>query len=248
MKKKILCVIISAVMVVGALAGCGSSSDTSNSNKGKSSKIEQTILTELIPGETTAEETLKWFNDNALVPVTDEVWTPKLVDNNIPAYSKSSDTFLGYKCFYERFSYVDPYGNGKTGNELGLPDDVLTNYVVCVTFKDRDEFKEGKEKIEEYVKSLSETKAVNDYYYKDDKAAMLVKDDEKYATVIVVDTNELAYVSGNGTEGLDTDGCFDTIVSIRYEVYGNEHTSDWELPDGTKFDLKCKDFVQSNQQ
>ena len=108
MKKKILCAIVSAVMAVGTLAGCGSSSsnpssDTADKDNDKSSKVEQTILTELIPGETTAEETRKWFQDNGLDTETDYNWQPAFADNEIPYLSKSSDTFLGYKCFYVRF-------------------------------------------------------------------------------------------------------------------------------------------------
>ena len=258
MKKKILCVIISAVMVVGALAGCGSSSDSSSSsglsssssssstadNDRGSSKVEQTILTELIPGETTAEETLKWFNDNALVPETNGNWIPAFADNNIPYLSKSSDTFLGYKCFYVKFNYVGTDG-AKESYEAGLEDKTLSGYEVYVTFKDRDDFKAGKEKIEEYVKSLSSTKAVHDASITGDKASTLIKDDDKYATAISLYTEDLATVSNNDCKDLDMSNCFDTVICIYYKTYVD--LSNWELPDGTKFDLKCKDFVQSNQ-
>ena len=46
MKKKILCAIMSAVMVVGTLVGCGSTSK----------KVESTILTELTPGVSTKDD------------------------------------------------------------------------------------------------------------------------------------------------------------------------------------------------
>lgn len=248
MKKKILCAIVSAVMVVGALTGCGSSSSgslssTADDNRG-SSKVEQTILTEQIPGETTAEETLKWFNDNALVSETNGNWTPAFADNEIPYLSKSSDTFLGYKCFYVKFDYVGTDG-AKESYEAGLEDKTLSSYKVCVTFKDRDDFKEGKKKIEEYVKSLSSTKAVHDASNTGDKGFTLITDKDNYATAIGLDIEDLTWVSNNYCKDLDMGDCFDTVICISYQTHVD--LSDWELPDGTKFDLKCKDFVQSNQ-
>lgn len=264
MKKKILCVIISAVMVVGALAGCGSSSDSSSSsssssdsssssgsssstadNNGGSSKVEQTILTELIPGETTAEETKKWFQDNGLAIETDYDWQPAFADNEIPYLSKSSDTFLGYKCFYVQFDYVGTNGQ-EYDYEKGLEDKTLTNYIVYITFKDRDDYKVGKEKIEEYIQSLSETKAVHEGRTSGVKDWTLIKDKDKYATMISLEVDDLTWASNNYCKGLDMSDCFDTVLALNYGVDKGTF-SNWELPDGTKFDLKCKDFVQSNK-
>lgn len=250
MKKKILCAIMSAVMVVGTLVGCGSSSsnpssDTADKDNDKSSKVEQTILTELIPGETTAEETKKWFQDNGLATETNGNWQPAFADNEIPYLSKSSDTFLGYKCFYVRFDYVGTDG-AKEYYEAGLDDETLSSYKVCVTFKDREDYKAGKEKIEEYIKSLSSTKAVQvgrDGNVED--STILIKDKDKYATMIISDVKDLTWISNNYCKGLDMSDCFDTVLCISYQTH--VELSDWILPDGTKFDLKCKDFVQSNQ-
>lgn len=248
MRKKILCAIMSAVMVVGALTGCGSSSsnpssDTVDKDNDKSSKVEQTILTELIPGETTAEETKKWFQDNGLSVKTNGEWEQAFSDSNIPYYSKSSDTFLGYKCFYVLFNYVGA-DDRKEDYEKGLDDETLSSYVVYVTFKDRDDYKAGKEKIEEYIKSLSSTKATNENDNGD--TSILIKDEDKYATAIGLYVKDLSSVTNSyHYEGLDADGCFDTVLGIGY--YSNPYLNGWELPDGTKFDLKCKDFVQSNK-
>lgn len=245
MKKQILCLAMSVITMLGVMTGCGSSSSTADNNGG-SSKIEQTILTELIPGETTAEETLKWFNDNTLVSETetDGYWDAYFTDNGIPYLSKSSDTFLGYKCFYVQFDYVGTNGQ-EYDYEKGLDDKTLSSYKVCVTFKDREDYKEGKEKIEEYIKSLSDTKAVHDASNTGDKRFTLVADKENYATAIDLYAKDLTWVSSNYCKGLDMSDCFDTVLCISYQTHVD--LSDWELPDGTKFDLKCKDFVQSNQ-
>lgn len=249
MKKKILCVIVSAVMAVGTLVGCSSSSsnpssDTVDKDNDKSSKVEQTILTELIPGETTAEETRKWFRDNGLDTETDYDWQPAFADNEIPYLSKSSDTFLGYKCFYVRFDYVGT-NEQEHDYEKGLEDKTLSSYKVCVTFKDREDYKAGKEKIEEYIKSLSSTKAVHDASNIGDKGFTLITDKDKYATAIGLYVEDLTWISNNYCKGLDMSDCFDTVLCISYQTHVD--LSNWELPDGTKFDLKCKDFVQSNQ-
>lgn len=247
MKKKILCVIVSAVMVLGTLVGCGSSSsnpssDTVDKDNDKSSKVEQTILTELIPGETTAEETKKWFQDNALVTKTNGDWVSEFSDYFVPYYSKSSDTFLGYKCYYVKFDYVGTNGSKKS-YEAGLDDETLSSYAMYVTFKDRDDFKAGKEKIEEYVKSISDTKSVLDGYTWG--SCVLMKDEEKYSSAISVYTEDLTSVSNNDCKDLDLGDCFDTVLCVYYKT--ETMLSGWVTPDGTKFDLKCKDFVQSNQ-
>lgn len=248
MKKKILCAIVSAVMAVGALTGCDSSSsnpssDTVDKDNDKSSKVEQTILTELIPGETTAEETKKWFQDNALVTETDGYWGAYFTDNGIPSSSKSSDTFLGYKCFYTLFDYVGSL-DSKKDYEAGLEDKTLKGYTIFVTFTDRDDFKAGKEKIEEYVNSLSDTKATNEYINSD--TSILIKDKDKYATRVDIKILDLETASYNDCDGLTTGDYYDTVLAVTY-VVNDFPFVDWILPDGTKFDLKCKDFVQSNQ-
>lgn len=248
MKKKILCAIVSAVMAVGALTGCDSSSsnpssDTVDKDNDKSSKVEQTILTELIPGETTAEETKKWFQDNALVTETDGYWGAYFTDNGIPSSSKSSDTFLGHKCFYTLFDYVGSL-DSKKDYEAGLEDKTLKGYTIFVTFTDRDDFKAGKEKIEEYVNSLSDTKATNEYINSD--TSILIKDKDKYATRVDIKILDLETASYNDCDGLTTGDYYDTVLAVTY-VVNDFPFVDWILPDGTKFDLKCKDFVQSNQ-
>lgn len=248
MKKKILCAIVSAVMAVGTLVGCSSSSsnpssDTVDKDNDKSSKVEQTILTELIPGETTAEETRKWFQDNALVTETDGYWGAYFTDNGIPSSSKSSDTFLGYKCFYTLFDYVGSL-DSKKDYEAGLEDKTLKGYTIFVTFTDRDDFKAGKEKIEEYVNSLSDTKATNEYINSD--TSILIKDKDKYATRVDIKILDLETASYNDCDGLTTGDYYDTVLAVTY-VVNDFPFVDWILPDGTKFDLKCKDFVQSNQ-
>lgn len=235
-------------MVVGTLVGCGSSSsnpssDTVDKDNDKSSKVEQTILTELIPGETTAEETKKWFQDNALVTETDGYWGAYFTDNGIPSSSKSSDTFLGYKCFYTLFDYVGSL-DSKNDYEAGLEDKTLKGYTILVTFTDRDDFKAGKEKIEEYVNSLSDTKATNEYINSD--TSILIKDKDKYATRVDIKITDLETASYNDCDGLTTGDYYDTVLAVTY-VVNDFPFVDWILPDGTKFDLKCKDFVQSNQ-
>lgn len=248
MKKKILCLAMSVIMMVGVMTGCGSSSsnpssDTVDKDNDKSSKVEQTILTELIPGETTAEETKKWFQDNALVTETDGYWGAYFTDNGIPSSSKSSDTFLGYKCFYTLFDYVGSL-DSKKDYEAGLEDKTLKGYTIFVTFTDRDDFKAGKEKIEEYVNSLSDTKATNEYINSD--TSILIKDKDKYATRVDIKIMDLETASYNDCDGLTTGDYYDTVLAVTY-VVNDFPFVDWILPDGTKFDLKCKDFVQSNQ-
>lgn len=240
MKKKILCLAMSVITMVGVMTGCGSSSSTADNARG-SSKVEQTILTELIPGETTAEETKKWFQDNDLTIETYCDWGDSY--NEIPYSSNSSDTFLGYKCFYTLFDYVGSLGD-KIDYETGLEDKTLEMYTVLVTFKDRDDFKAGKEKIEEYVNSLSDTKATNEYI--DSDTSILIKDKDKYATRVDLKIMDLEAASYYDCDGLTTGDYYDTVLAVTYTVNDFPFV-DWILPDGTKFDLKCKDFVQSNQ-
>lgn len=151
---------------------------------------------------------------------------------------------MGYKCFYVKFDYVGT-DEAKEFYEAGLEDKILSSYKVCVTFKDRKDYKAGKEKIEEYIKSLSETKAVHEGRTKGIKDWTLIKDKDKYATLITLDIDDLTWVSNNYCKGLDMSDCFDTVLCISYQTHVD--LSNWELPDGTKFDLKCKDFVQSNK-
>lgn len=251
MKKKILCAIVSAVMAVGTLVGCSSSSsnpssDTVDKDNDKSSKVEQTILTELIPGETTAEETKKWFQDNDIITETDGGWKAEFTDNFIPYYSKAADTFLGYNCYYGNFQYVNEHEDRENDASFaGLDDDTITRYSIFVVFKDRDDFKEGKKKIENYVKSLSSTKAVHDADTYGDKASILIKDEDKYATEISILPKELRVCTSGYLKEVDTTGYYETTLMITFSA--KTDIRDWELPDGTKFDLKCKDFVQSNK-
>ena len=67
MKKRILCAIMSAVMVVGMMTGCGSSSeDTSSKSSGVTKKVEveDSVLTKLTPGKSTKEDVEEFLDDN----------------------------------------------------------------------------------------------------------------------------------------------------------------------------------------
>ena len=147
MRKKILCVAMSVIMTVGTLVGCGSSSG---------GKVESTILTELTPGVSTAEDVKTYFKEHDLAYEKN--------DNDYPTGATTTDKFLGYETAYSPIDY--------------WKDDTIGEYYLYVTFKDVDEYKQGVDKVKEYLKSIS----FEDAEEKDDYTAYKVKgkDDNKY--------------------------------------------------------------------
>lgn len=123
MRKKILCAIMSAVMIVGALTGCGSSSgDTSK-------ETEESIMTQIIPGESTADELESYLQNKGIV------W-----ENNTkgqPQNCTNTDYFLGHEAQFSDFDYA----NGK-----------VYAYRVEVAFKNVDDYKTGLNETKEYFK------------------------------------------------------------------------------------------------
>lgn len=84
MKKKILCAIVSAVMVVGALAGCGSSNTSM-----KKDKVESSIFTEITPGKSTREDLKKYYDNNGITYDADS------------CKMTNTDIFLGHEYYVE---------------------------------------------------------------------------------------------------------------------------------------------------
>lgn len=131
MKKKILCVIVSAVMVVGTLVGCGSSSG---------SKAESTILTEIIPAKSTAEDVENYIKEHNL---TYEVRENGHHAAGNPSETTTTDKFLDYEANYE-FNYSRK------------DEDLIAYYKVVISFKDKDEYDKGVDEIRSYIESNSE--------------------------------------------------------------------------------------------
>ncbi|WP_456057465.1 hypothetical protein [Agathobacter sp.] len=153
MKQKILCAIVSAVMVVGTLAGCGSTSK----------KVESTILTELTPGVSTAEDVKTYFKEHDLAYEKN--------DNDYPTGATTTDKFLGYETAYSPIYYLYDSKLQKDGN-------TIKEYYLYITFKNIDEYKQGVEKVKDYLTSIS----FEDSEEKDDCTKYMVrgKDNNKY--------------------------------------------------------------------
>lgn len=125
MKKKILCVAMSMIMAVGVLTGCGG-------------KAKSTILTEINPWESKAEDVEAYLKDHNLTYEVSEY-----LGAGNPKETTTTDKFLDYEATYD-FTYADK------------DEDLVAYYSVVITFKDKDEYDKGVDEIRSYIESIAE--------------------------------------------------------------------------------------------
>lgn len=153
MRKKILCAIVSAVMVVGTLVGCGSSSG---------GKAESTILTELTPGVSTKDDVTSYLDEHKITYEEDE--------DGSSLEATNTDTILGHEYRLRTSCF------GTEDNTI-IDDDALRWMEFKVEFKDVEDYKQGVDEFEDYITKLSTgvtyTKkkdgVTKEYYLIDDK-------------------------------------------------------------------------------
>ena len=129
MKKKILCVIMSAVMLTGLVIGCGSSDKNYLAKSDKEST--ESIMAEIIPGKSTVEELENYLQENGVI------WENNA--NGEPDKCSNTDYFLGHEAQFSEFTY-------KKG--------IVYSYRVDVSFNDVNDYKKGLEEIKEYFEKM----------------------------------------------------------------------------------------------
>ena len=218
MKKRILCAIMSAVMVVGMMTGCGSSSeDTSSKSSGVTKKVEveDSVLTKLTPGKSTKEDVEEFLDDNN--------FTYGEASDHINV--KNTGLFLGYEYCPETIYFSTEENSERT---------LLHHMTLKVWFKNVEDYTKGADDIADYLSALSTgvtaTKKANGY-----KFNMYLMDDED-DFMIVSQSNSKTYKDGMG-DYYDTG--YDTWIEM---VYGIDRGSyffgrdiEWKDSDGNKY-------------
>lgn len=193
MRKKILCAIMSAVMVVGALTGCGSSSeDTSKetSVESRTNELEQTVLTQITPGKSKVDD-VKGFLKNVGVTFSTK-------SNYISA--TTFGLFLGHECNYNDF-YFDDKG------------EIITRYTMQIAFKDAKDYSDSYSVISDYVEKLS--LGVTGEAKEEEKT----DEDEKLLTYYLIDDSEdyMTYIEFSSFSNFYKDwNCYKTLIAIDY--------------------------------
>lgn len=207
MRKKILCVAMTVIMAVGTLVGCGSSSG------GTSKKVEESIMTQIIPGESTADELEKYLQDKGVTWENDK--------NGKPEDCTNTDYFLGHEAQFFDFDYYK---------------DTIYEYQIQVAFKDVNDYKTGLNEIKEYFEKMG----TGITGYNDDEGAdkepikcYLLEDETDYYTAVMPWTKTID----------DNNYYNTTIVLYYYRVDKNNEAGEtvlWKDKDGnsyiTKFD------------
>ena len=207
MRKKILCAIMSSIMVVGALAGCGSSSEDT------SKKVEESIMTQIIPGESTADELEKYLQDKSVTWESDK--------NGEPRDCTNTDYFLGHEAQFSEFDY-------KNG--------IVYSYRVEVAFKNVDDYKTGLNEIKEYFEKMG----TGITGYNDDEGAdkepincYLLKDETDYYTVVMPWVSTYDEVEGDYYNSI--------LKFVYYRVDKNNEAGEtflWKDKDGNSYTTK----------
>ena len=123
MKQKILCLAMSMIMAVGVLTGCGG-------------KAKSTILTEINPWESKAEDVEAYLKDHNL---TYEV--SKYLGAGNPKETTTTDKFLDYEATYD-FTYAD-----KDEYDKGV--DEIRSYIESIAEKVEKDSTESTESAEQ---------------------------------------------------------------------------------------------------
>lgn len=214
MKKKILCAIVSAVMVVGTLVGCGSTSDdTSSKSSGVTKKVEveDSALTKLTPGKSTKEDVEEFLDDNN--------FTYGEASDHINV--KNTGLFLGYEYCPETIYFSTEENSERT---------LFHHMTLKVRFKNVEDYTKGADDIADYLSALSTgitaKKKANGY-----KFNMYLMDDED-DFMIVSQSNSKTYENS-------TDDYYDTGIEIVYGIdrgsYFFGHDIEWKDSNGNKY-------------
>ena len=214
MKKRILCAIMSAVMVVGMMTGCGSSSeDTSSKSSGVTKKVEveDSVLTELTPGKSTKEDVEEFLDDNN--------FTYGEASDHINV--KNTGLFLGYEYCPETIYFSTEENSERT---------LFHHMTLKVWFKNVEDYTKGADDIADYLSALSTgitaKKKANGY-----KFHMYLMDDED-DFMIVSQSNSKTYENS-------TDDYYDTGIEIVYGIdrgsYFFGHDIEWKDSNGNKY-------------
>ena len=245
MRKKILCAIMSAVMIVGSLTGCGSSS---GSDENTSKDTESTIFTELIPGVSANIDVKSFVEEHDLAyQKGEDVFSTEAEETQMYIVSKNSaDVFLGYETYYSKLQWTDDYKAKCDG------------YKLLIYFKDISDFKEGSKKIKSYLKGLSYDSLYDEefddtkYYVKDNKGnkyEILFDNstcdwDGYYKETVMLDCNiRTETLSGESTESTET------TESIKREdsTESTETTESIKREDSTESTYR-EDSTEASQQ
>ena len=209
---------MSVIMAVGTLVGCGSSSG------GTSKKVKESIMTQIIPGESTADELENYLQDKGVV------WENN--NNGQPGDCTNSDYFLGHEAYFGQFDYYK---------------DTIYEYQIQVAFKDVDDYKTGLNEIKEYFEKMG----TGITGYNDDEGAdkepikcYLLEDETNYYTAVMPWTETID----------DNNYYNTTIVLYYYRVDKHHkagETALWKDSDGnsytTKFDKANGKSVNSTE-
>ena len=228
MKKRILCAIMSAVMVVGMMTGCGSSSeDTSSKSSGVTKKVEveDSVLTKLTPGKSTKEDVEEFLDDNN--------FTYGEASDHINV--KNTGLFLGYEYCPETIYFSTEENSERT---------LLHHMTLKVWFKNVEDYTKGADDIADYLSALSTgvtaTKKANGY-----KFNMYLMDDED-DFMICSQSNSKTYEDGIG-DYYDTG--YDTGIEIFYGIdrgsYFFGRDIEWKDSDGNKYIPKVYKWIEN---
>ncbi len=214
MKKRILCAIVSAIMAVGMMTGCGSTSDdTSSKSSGvtKKVKVEDSVLTKLTPGKSTKEDVEEFLDDNN--------FTYGEGSNLINV--SNTGLFLGYEYCPETIYFSTEENSERT---------LFHHMILKVRFKNVEDYTKGADDIADYLSALSTgvtaKKKANGH-----KFNMYLMDDED-DFMICSQSNSKTYEDGIGDY-------YDTGIEI---VYGIDRGSyffgrdiEWKDSNGNKY-------------
>lgn len=226
MKKKILCAIVSAVMVVGTLVGCGSTGvSTSSEASGvrKVVSVEESILTKLTPGKSTKKDAEKILDDYN--------FTHK--DSYGVLRATNTGLFLGYE--YQPYE-IDFYGDNDEEHS-----GILKWYELKVAFKDVEDYTNGIEDIEEYLESISlgvtATRKDSDFTYH----MFLMDDNDDYITYLE---------SYSKTYDDVPDNYYPTMIKIDYHIQYKESNFSgtgvkWKDSKGNKYTPKIDKGIEN---
>lgn len=213
MRKKILCAIISVVMLAGVMTGCGSSKGDTIEKGDTVEKVEESIMTQIIPGESTADELENYLQGKGVV------W-----ENNTkgqPRNCTNSDYFLGHEAKFSEFKYAN---------------EKVYAYRVEVVFKNVDDYKTGLNEIKGYFEKMG----TGITGYNDDEGAdkepikcYLLEDENDYYTAVLPWVGTYDKVQGDYYNSI--------LKFVYYRVDKNnqaEETVLWKDKDGNSYSPK----------
>lgn len=245
MRKKILCVIMSAVMVVGALTGCGSSSgDTSKeisketSVEDRPNELEQTVLTQITPGKSKVDDVKAFLKSQGVT----------FSANSSDISGTTFGLFLEHECNYDNFYYDKK--------------EKITDYGIEIGFEDATDYSHSYQEISDYVEKLSlgVTGEVNDDEDVEGGTEWETEEGEKISTYYLVDDSDdymtIIEFSAFSNFYEDWDG-YNTLIAIGYTYIPKKNIkpsdSDgiynwvWKDKNGKEYTPKVIKNIQKNK-